>query len=158
MSDHEPTGDQAGAGDFPNVAKVPPRGPLCVTGTVHVEVDGAVVSIVDDVALCRCGHSADKPYCDGSHTRVGFSDSGVIQGGSLAGKRRGARSPDAHTDGPVRLICRRDGPVLIDGPLTVVAADGTRVHGTKGAFCRCGLSGTKPFCDGSHRRAGFRAP
>lgn len=32
-----------------------------------VEVDGKVL-----VALCRCGHSNSKPFCDGTHARVGF--------------------------------------------------------------------------------------
>ncbi|MCE4602165.1 MAG: CDGSH iron-sulfur domain-containing protein [Desulfurococcales archaeon] len=36
-------------------------------GPYLVEVDGKVVA-----ALCRCGSSNNKPYCDGSHAKVGF--------------------------------------------------------------------------------------
>lgn len=36
-------------------------------GPYIIRVDGDVVS-----ALCRCGYSKDKPYCDGSHRQVGF--------------------------------------------------------------------------------------
>jgi len=28
------------------------------------------------LALCRCGHSGDKPFCDGTHKRVGFQAAG----------------------------------------------------------------------------------
>ncbi len=133
-----------------NVAEVPPAGPLCLTGRIKVEVGGEIVAETDDVALCRCGHSGNKPYCDGSHRKVGFDDPGVIAGGRLVGG--GDESAAAE---PVTIVCAIDGPLLVRGPLTVVASDGETSEGTKGALCRCGASATKPFCDGSHREAGF---
>ena len=133
-----------------NVAEVPPAGPLCLTGRIKVEVGGEIVADTDDVALCRCGHSGNKPYCDGSHRKAGFDDPGVILGGRLVGG-----GEESAGDDPVTIVCATDGPLLVRGPLTVVAADGETSEGTKGALCRCGASTTKPFCDGSHRDAGF---
>jgi CDGSH-type Zn-finger protein len=51
------------------------NGPLEVTGTVEVsDASGALrPSDEDPIYLCRCGHSANKPFCDGSHKKVGFS-------------------------------------------------------------------------------------
>ena len=132
-----------------NVAEVPPAGPLCLTGRIKVEVGGEIVADTDDVALCRCGHSGNKPYCDGSHRKVGFDDPGVIEGGRLVG------GGEADAGEEVTIVCATDGPLLVRGPLKVVASDGGTSEGTKGALCRCGASSTKPFCDGSHRDAGF---
>ena len=44
-------------------------GPLKVTGPVHlVDHEGRPIEVEgDDLVLCRCGRSADKPFCDGSH-------------------------------------------------------------------------------------------
>lgn len=45
-----------------------PDGPLVVRGDVEVRnADGTTVVSRQTVALCRCGRSAQKPYCDGSH-------------------------------------------------------------------------------------------
>lgn len=45
-----------------------PDGPLVVRGDVEVrDLDGSVVECNRTVALCRCGRSALKPLCDGSH-------------------------------------------------------------------------------------------
>ena len=51
-------------------------GPLLVTGRIPVtRADGTTDEVRNRVALCRCGESANKPYCDGTHASVGFSDS-----------------------------------------------------------------------------------
>lgn len=139
-----------------NVADVPAAGPLCLTGRIEVEVGGKIVADTDDVALCRCGHSSNKPFCDGSHNLVGFDDPGAIQGGRLVpGREADADAEEAGA--PVRIVCATNGPLLVRGPLTVVGSDGAMSEGTKGALCRCGLSSTKPFCDGSHKGSDFEA-
>jgi CDGSH-type Zn-finger protein len=50
-------------------------GPLWVRGGVEVvSADGSVYEVRNRVALCRCGVSANKPFCDGSHVSSGFND------------------------------------------------------------------------------------
>ena len=52
---------------------------------------------------------------------------------------------------------RPDGPLFVRGRLRIVNADGDVVReDTRAALCRCGASENKPFCDGSHRRIGFK--
>ena len=56
--------------------KTLPDGPLQIKGECEV-VDAQgnpMPGKGGDIYLCRCGHSANKPFCDGSHNRVGFSD------------------------------------------------------------------------------------
>ena len=49
-----------------------------------------------------------------------------------------------------------DGPLMIEGDVEVLAADGTSIKkDAKMWLCRCGLSSKKPFCDGTHNKAGF---
>jgi CDGSH-type Zn-finger protein len=50
------------------------NGPLEVSGPVDlVDAQGSPKAPSEDpVYLCRCGQSANKPYCDGSHRKVGF--------------------------------------------------------------------------------------
>jgi len=51
-----------------------PNGPLFVRGRVHiVDDDGRLIREDTRVALCRCGGSANKPFCDGTHRRIGFT-------------------------------------------------------------------------------------
>lgn len=49
------------------------NGPLEVDGTCAVRnSDGTLIREGSKIFLCRCGHSANKPMCDGSHSREGF--------------------------------------------------------------------------------------
>ena len=65
--------------------------------------------------------------------------------------RRAAADADERRD-----HARPERPLLVRGPITVVQPDGTVEEVPRAAFCRCGQSGNKPFCDGSHRDAGFQ--
>lgn len=50
-----------------------PNGPLLVEGNAElVSGTGRTINRVTKTALCRCGQSSSKPYCDGTHTKVGF--------------------------------------------------------------------------------------
>ena len=49
-------------------------GPLEVAGEVEILAsDGTLVKQTSRSYLCRCGHSAKKPFCDGAHKREGFT-------------------------------------------------------------------------------------
>lgn len=54
----------------------------------------------------------------------------------------------------------RDGPLIVRGDFRLVDQDGHAIDPGRStiALCRCGKSGLKPFCDGSHKRTGFSAP
>jgi CDGSH-type Zn-finger protein/uncharacterized Fe-S cluster protein YjdI len=59
--------------DGPLAIALYPNGPLGVAGPVEIITGtGRTVNRVERTALCRCGHSERKPYCDGAHAKVGF--------------------------------------------------------------------------------------
>lgn len=60
----------------------------------------------------------------------------------------------------VTIKVRPNGPYLVAGEIELLDANGSPFPVTPGktvALCRCGQSGGKPFCDGSHNRCGFKA-
>ena len=60
----------------------------------------------------------------------------------------------------VTITVRPNGPYKVNGPITVVDAEGREFElpeGTSVVLCRCGHSSTKPFCDATHKRIGFVA-
>ena len=145
--------DRSGAPEVPaahNTVQVAYDGPLFVTGDLAIAGAPAdMPGVRFRAALCRCGHSANKPFCDNSHLEAGFRDFGSV----------GECGPGLEaTGGPLAIRPLPDGPLLVRGNLAIRASSGRLAwQGTEVALCRCGASKSKPFCDGSHRAAGFRA-
>jgi CDGSH-type Zn-finger protein len=171
-------------------------------------------------ALCRCGQSANKPFCDGSHARLGFDGTLTADRAPSATRRTtqvgtgmvmtddpelcvnagfcGTRltnvwdmmertgDPEiraraqamiqycpsgrlqwapAEGAAPVEpaftpsIATVPDGPLWVRGGLAIEAPDGyTYEVRNRVTLCRCGQSRNKPFCDGTHKDAGFQAP
>jgi CDGSH-type Zn-finger protein len=53
-----------------------------------------------------------------------------------------------------------DGPYIVRGKFTITDQDGREIEAGRRtiALCRCGRSQIRPFCDGTHKLVGFRAP
>ena len=100
--------------------------------------------------LCRCGHSKNKPFCDGSHAPANFVATGepAAQNSETLAQRNGTLSIDPTPNGPLHVT----------GALEVVSGTGKTLNRVTDAWlCRCGQSQNKPYCDGSHVKAGFRS-
>ena len=136
--------------DARNVAVVANNGPLYVRGDLNIK--GAkpdMPGVRCRAALCRCGRSTVKPFCDDKHEEPCFDDSGAVgeKGDGYEGE-----------GGPLKIEPVKDGPFAVEGKLTIVAGNGREAwKGTSTELCRCGHSKNKPFCDYSHAEADFKA-
>ncbi len=131
-----------------NEVRITPDGPLYIRGELEIHTPTGMLRETR-AALCRCGASRNKPFCDNSHEATAFRASGTFY---VTAPARAAGT------GPLRVMPTTNGPCVIEGSLTLVSSDSaTRVAcGPSVAFCRCGHSRNKPFCDGSHLKVGFR--
>lgn len=59
-------------------------------------------------------------------------------------------------DDETRLTPQPDGPLFVRGRLRIATPQGD-LQETRAALCRCGASGNKPFCDGTHSKIGWRS-
>jgi len=130
-----------------NVITVTEDGPLLVRGNMEIVLPEAPLQETR-VAFCRCGASANKPFCDGSHKKAGFSD--------LGPKVSNPVEIAPPSGGVLKVTPSRNGPLLASGSLTLRNQAGEFVARIeKTAFCCCGASANKPYCDCSHQRIGF---
>lgn len=129
-----------------NVVRIRENGPLAFHAPLTIGSAGAGLR----ACLCRCGASKQKPYCDGSHAAIQFTASGE----ALSAESK----PLASRNGELSITPLKDGPLKVQGALEVVSGTGrTLLRTTETFLCRCGGSGNKPYCYGSHAKLGFKS-
>ncbi len=131
--------------DDPNILIVQIDGPNLITGELAV-VTPTGVRTMRSAMLCRCGHSRDKPFCDGAHVKSGFRDPAQLPAN--------CESVEIGT-GPLSIRPASGGPNRCEGPLLVRGFDGPTASASLTFLCRCGGSRSKPYCDGTHKMIGF---
>lgn len=130
-----------------NTLRVRENGPLAIEAELHVK---GLARENPRATLCRCGQSQNKPFCDGSHNAVHFSASGEPATAEFAAL--------ASRNGIVNVQPLPNGPLMVKGSLELVSGTGRTINKvTETYLCRCGHSQNKPYCDGSHKAAGFQA-
>ncbi|MGV9383375.1 ferritin-like domain-containing protein [Nonomuraea sp. NPDC003707] len=184
---------------------------------------GEPLETEDTYALCRCGHSSSKPFCDGTHAVIGFdgTESAVMRpykelqhvhdGVGISARRvgelcvhaafcigrtrpiaamladtgdsdvrstvmgridhcpsgsysyaleRGGETIEPDLPQAISVLEEEDGlasALWVTGKVPVVRSDGRPLEArNRMTLCRCGHSGNKPLCDGTHREIGFR--
>ncbi len=133
-----------------NTATLTARGPTYLRGDLALVAGDDSIALRDTrMALCRCGGSQNKPFCDGSHVQLGFADEGAL--------RAGEAPPAAVGGGRLEIRARPNGPLMLTGPLAVIGTNGRTSSAATTFLCRCGASGNKPYCDGTHKKIGFTA-
>lgn len=138
-----------GAAEAPppvNLIRLRENGPLAVHADIRF---GDQVRHLR-ATLCRCGASKNKPYCDGSHAGAKFQSTGEPPTQTSL--------PLAARDGMLTITPKKDGPLYFSGNVELVSGTGRTLNRLQEAWlCRCGQSKNKPYCDGTHKKIGFRA-
>jgi CDGSH-type Zn-finger protein/uncharacterized Fe-S cluster protein YjdI len=130
-----------------NTVRLRENGPLAFEAELQI---AGVTQASPRATLCRCGMSQTKPHCDGSHTATGFAATGEPE--TKPSEALPARN------GPVNVQPTPNGSLKVTGNLEIVTGTGRTINRVTQVFlCRCGQSKTKPYCDGSHKAAGFVA-
>lgn len=132
-----------------NTVALDPDGPLYVRGDVVIKAaDEQEILLTDTrVALCRCGASKIKPFCDNSHKEIQFTASNNIN-------LKEGQSAEGDNTGTLTVVVTENGPYFVQGNV--------KIHGNQVVFrdkawlCRCGGSENKPYCDGTHSKLGFQ--
>ncbi len=134
------------------------NGPYIVLDVEHLfDSDGTQLKTKQERKLCRCGGSNYKPFCDGSHIDLEFK--GDYTNPDQLKKAEPGVVQEITGDPPPQpvIFIEKNGPYKVQGDIEIEAAMiGERSDTQQRTLCRCGGSGIKPYCDGTHQKIGFR--
>ncbi|WP_334150984.1 CDGSH iron-sulfur domain-containing protein [Hyphomicrobium sp.] len=126
-----------------NTLRLQENGPYVLRGDLRIGEERLFRA-----TLCRCGRTKNRPFCDGSHTAAGFCATGEPEPNKS--------EPLEARDGPLVITPLKNACLKVEGNLEIVAGSGRRLDRVRETYlCRCGNSGTKPFCDGTHEKVGW---
>ena len=127
------------------------NGPLHIVGDLELKnSNGDLIERNNELYLCRCGMSNNKPYCDGQHKQQGFRQSAEF-----------IKPPKSEVgianEGVLEIKVQPNGPLIFKGVASIEDRTGQKVIRKVGGLCRCGQSSNSPFCDGTHAKIDFVA-
>ena len=136
-----------------------PGGVVVVEGRPRRDLPGGEVLAELGVGEAVIGaHGLEVHLSDQAGPVAGGAE-GVRQGPFAGLQAIGESGPGvAPTNGKLEIRPLPNGPLMVSGGVTLIAGSGRSAwRGEKVALCRCGASKNKPFCDGSHKEAGFHS-
>ena len=136
-----------------NSIMVRPDGPLICKGDAEITLQNGDESLIlkeKEFALCRCGLSNNKPFCDGTHKTKNIPVSESFNDD---------RQEDiTNIEESLIITVKENAMYSVKGAFTLFSRDGeSKTTRTKAGLCRCGQSENKPFCDMSHKKSAFIA-
>jgi uncharacterized Fe-S cluster protein YjdI len=100
----------------------------------------------------------DKPwvYLEGAKDAEIKKQVDACPSGALSGYWKNQKDDRPSNDSSTKVEVSKNGPLMVKGKIDIKHADGkSEIKEKVTAFCRCGASENKPFCDGSHNQIGF---
>lgn len=101
----------------------------------------------------------EKPWVDmsGANTDAIMNQVNKCPSGALSCYKNGEKMDNTTNDASTKVEVMKNGPLLVHGNILVKDKHGNETQKEKvTAFCRCGSSSNKPYCDGTHNKSDFK--
>ncbi|MCR9253387.1 MAG: (4Fe-4S)-binding protein [bacterium] len=126
--------------------------------TVVWKPDQCIHSTICWKNLISVFNPKNRPWVDmsGADSETIMNQVKQCPSGALSYYKNDEEASDTEVEAERLIEVMKNGPLLVYGNITVKSKDGEeKKENRMTAFCRCGASSNKPYCDGSHQKIGF---